>query len=46
MVCGTPGHLWLQSLEAKLVQVQLIDKNINDPDWVVLSNVVVELLWK
>src|SRR5271167_1904904 len=46
MVCRAPGHLRLRALKAKRLQIQLIDEDINDADGVILSNVVVEMLWK
>src|ERR1700731_2491474 len=44
MVCGTPGRFRLHAFKAELVQIQLLDEHINDPDRVILSNVVVEML--
>jgi hypothetical protein len=44
MVCRTPGYFRLHTIKAKLVQIQLIDKHVNDPYRVILSYVVVEVL--
>jgi hypothetical protein len=44
MISGATGRLWLNALEAQAGQVQLIYEDINDPDWVVFSDVIVESL--
>src|ERR1700682_2219246 len=46
MVGGTPGHFRIHTLKTQLVQIQLIDKYVNDPNRVILSDVVVEMLGK
>ena len=46
MVGRTPGHLRLHALKAKALQIQLIDEHVNDPDRVILSDVVVQMLGK
>ena len=44
MVTGATGRLWLYALETQAGQIQFIYEDINDPDWVVLSDVFVESL--
>src|ERR1700686_30953 len=44
MVCGTPGHFRLHTLEAKLAQFQLIDEYVNDPHRVIFGDIVVQML--
>src|SRR3974390_771170 len=44
MVCRTPGYFRLHTLKTKLVQIQFIDKHVNDPYRVILGDVVVQML--
>jgi hypothetical protein len=44
MVGGSTGALRFNSTEAKRVQLKLVDKGVNDSDWVVLGDVVLETL--
>lgn len=44
MVTGTPGHLRLHALKSKRHQIHLIDEHVNNPDRIILGDVVVEML--
>jgi hypothetical protein len=46
MVPRTPGDFGLHAFKAQLLQIEFIDEHVNDPHWVILSNVVVEMFRK
>src|ERR1035438_8115178 len=46
MVGGAPGQLQLHALKATALQIQLINEHVNDPDRVILSDVVIQMLGK
>src|SRR5262249_17992410 len=46
MVGGPPGRFRLHAIETERKQVKLIDKRIDNPDRIVLGDVVLESVWK
>ena len=44
MLAGAPGYPRLHSLKPKPCLIQFIDKHVNDPYRVILSDVVVQML--
>jgi hypothetical protein len=46
MVSRPAGGLGLDAIEAQRTQIQFLDKGLNDPDWIVLADVIVQALGK
>src|ERR1022692_1943764 len=44
MIGRSSGRLWLCAVKTEPRQIQLIGKHVNDPDRVILSDVVVQML--
>ena len=44
MISGPASFFRLHAIKAKLVQIQLIDKHVNDPNRIILSDVIVQML--
>src|SRR3981081_628815 len=46
MIGWTPGRFWNHTVKAQRPEIQLIDKHVDHPHRVVLSNVVIQILGK
>src|SRR5712672_3255810 len=46
MIGWTPGRFWNHTVKAHRPEIQLIDKHVDHPHRVVLSNVVIQILGK
>src|SRR5208282_34410 len=46
MIGWTPGRFWNHTLKAQSPEIQFIDKHVDHPHRVVLSNVVIQILGK
>src|ERR1700719_2745676 len=46
MIGGTSGRFWNHAVKAQRPEIQLIDKHVDHPHRVVLSNVVIQILGK
>ena len=46
MIGGTSGRFWNHTVKAQRPEIQLIDKHVDHPHRVVLSNVVIQILGK
>src|ERR1700732_3680756 len=46
MIGGTSGRFWDHTVKAQRPEIQLIDKHVDHPNRVVLSNVVIQILGK
>src|SRR3981081_2363215 len=46
MIGGTSGRFWNHTVKAQSPEIQLIDKHVDHPHRVVLSNVVIQILGK
>src|ERR1700688_3437006 len=46
MICLTSGRFWNHTVKAQRPEIQLIDKHVDHPHRVVLSNVVIQILGK
>ena len=46
MIGWTSGRFWNHTVKAQRPEIQLIDKHVDHPHRVVLSNVVIQILGK
>jgi len=46
MICRAAGSFGLGALKAEPLQIQLINKYIDHPDWIILGDVLVQALGK
>jgi hypothetical protein len=46
MVSRPTSSFGLNAIEAQRNQIQFLDKGLNDPDWIVLADVIVQALGK
>src|SRR6201988_553107 len=46
LIGRTSGRFWNHTVKAQLPEIQLIDKHVDHPHRVVLSNVVIQILGK
>ena len=46
MIGRAPRERWRGTVETKFCKLQLVDEGIYDPDWIVLSDVVINTFGK